>query len=115
MLLANGFALAGALNGFAPPPPPPPPPPNGFAPPEVGADVLNGLTAFELPKGLGLVVVLPVEGANGLGALAPPPPPLPALNVNAGADEGAAVEPKVKPPPVSSATFVLSLFLGVIG
>ena len=72
MLLANGFAPAGALNGFAPPPPPPPP--NGFAPPEVGADVLNGLTAFELPKGLGLVVVLPVEGANGLGALAPPPP-----------------------------------------
>ena len=52
------------------------------------------------------------EGANGLGVFAPPLPP---LNVNAGADEGAAVEPKVKPPPVSSATFVLSLFVGVIG
>ena len=111
MLLANGFAPAGALNGFAPPPPPPPPPPpNGFAPPEVGADVLNGLTAFELPKGLGLVVVLPVEGANGLGALAPPPPPLPALNVNAGADEGAAVEPKVK----GAAAFAAACFSSTV-
>jgi len=54
--------------------------------------------------------VLPVEGANGLGALAPPPPPLPALNVNAGADEGAALEPKVK----GAAAFAAACFSSTV-
>ena len=56
------------------------------------------------------MVVLPVEGANGLGALAPPPPPLPALNVNAGADEGAALEPKVK----GAAAFAAACFSSTV-
>lgn len=106
--MLNGFAPAGAPNGFAPPTPPPPPP-NGFAPPVTGAgapngldgresllDPPNGFAAVVAPNGLGFVVVV----ANGLGALAAPPP-APALKVNVGAEGGAAVAalaPKVKPP-----------------
>lgn len=124
--MANGLAPAGAPNGFAPPPPPPPNgfaplagagAPNGFTPPPpAGADAPNeldgreplleppnGFAAFVVPKGLGFAAAALPEGANGLGALEAPPP-APALNVNVGAEEGAAeLAPNIKPPPLGAA------------